>query len=287
MTKIVACIDGSPVASAVCDAAAWISQQLNAPLDLLHVLDKSEYPTELKNKGDLSGNIGLGSREHLLAELVELDAKRGRLALEHGKDMLEDAKKRAIEDGAVNVTTHQRHGSLMETLQELESDTRVLVMGRQGEAHADQAHSLGSHLENVVRALHRPIMVVLPDFEPPKNFMIAYDGSATATKALEEVAESDLLEGLPCHLVMVAEDDNAHQAQLNTAGERLTAAGFDVTAKLLQGSVHKTLKAYHQENNIDLKVMGAYGHSRIRRFLVGSNTSKMVRMSDTSLLLLR
>jgi nucleotide-binding universal stress UspA family protein len=33
--------------------------------------------------------------------------------------------------------------------------------------------------------------------------------------------------------------------------------------------------------------MGAYGHSRIRQFLVGSNTAKMVRMSDIPILLLR
>lgn len=286
MTKIVACIDGSNAAEAVCDAAAWASQRLNAPLDLLHVLDKSEYIKKGESK-DLSGNIGLGSREHLLEQLVELEEKRSRLALEHGKAMLQDARQRAQQNGATEVTTHQRHGDLIGTLVDLQHDTRMLVIGRQGEAHEKQEHSLGSHLENVIRSVHRPLLVTLPGFAAPEKFMIAYDGSATASKALEKVAESDLLKGLPCHLVMVAENDNEHQSQLNAAAARLREAGFDVTSALLQGTVEPALHQYQQANNIDLMVMGAYGHTRIRQFLLGSNTAKMVRMSDIPLLLLR
>ena len=68
MTHVMACIDNSQSSLAVCDYAAWASQQLNAPLTLLHVLDKEKYPAS----ADLSGNIGLGSREHLLEELATL-----------------------------------------------------------------------------------------------------------------------------------------------------------------------------------------------------------------------
>lgn len=286
MTKIVACIDGSNAATAVCDAAAWASHRLNAPLDLLHVLDKSEYIKKGQGQ-NLSGNIGLGSREHLLAELVELEEKRSKLALEHGKAMLQDARQRAQQNGATEVTTHQRHGDLIGTLVDLQHDTRMLVIGRQGEAHEKQEHSLGSHLENVIRSVHRPLLVTLPGFSAPQKFMIAYDGSATASKALGKVAESDLLKGLPCHLVMVAENDNEHQSQLNAAAARLREVGFDVNPALLQGAVEPALHQYQQDNNIDLMVMGAYGHSRIRQFLLGSNTAKMVRMSDVPLLLLR
>jgi nucleotide-binding universal stress UspA family protein len=65
-------IDNSQSSLAVCDYAAWASQRLSAPLTLLHVLDKEKYPAS----ADLSGNIGLGSREHLLEELAMLDAQR-------------------------------------------------------------------------------------------------------------------------------------------------------------------------------------------------------------------
>jgi len=286
MSKVIACIDGSQVAMDVCDAAAWASLKMRAPLDLLHVLDKDEYPKADK-QSDLSGNIGLGSREHLLEELTELDARRSKLALEHGKLMLEDARQRVEADGAEAVTTHQRHGSLLETLQEAQQDMRLLVMGRQGEAHDNQAHSLGSHLENVVRAMDKPIMVVVPGFKAPSRFMFAYDGSKTAQKALDKLAQSPLLKGLECHLVMVADEDDKHLSDLNSAEDRLKAAGYQVKATLKQGDVQPVLSAYQQQQGIDLLVMGAYGHSRIRQFLVGSNTAKMVRLSDVSMLLLR
>ena len=44
MNNVLACIDGSPQAAAVCDCAAWASLQLDAPLTLLHVLDQQQYP---------------------------------------------------------------------------------------------------------------------------------------------------------------------------------------------------------------------------------------------------
>ncbi len=283
MTKILACIDGSSAAPAVCDAATWASLRLDAPLTLLHVLDRSEYPV----KGDLSGNIGLGSREHLLDELVSLDEKRGRLALEHGKHLLESAKIRTEENGAERINRLQRHGNLIETLQEMEPDTRLLVMGRQGEAHENSAHSIGSHLESVVRTLHRPILVVLPDFTQPRRFMIAFDGSSTAKKALEMVGSSPLLQGLDCHIVMVCNSTADTESELDAACNYLAEKDFNVIRTMLSGEIVQTLRDYQKEHGIDLMVMGAYGHSRIRQFLVGSNTTKMVSSSDIPLLLLR
>jgi nucleotide-binding universal stress UspA family protein len=40
-------------------------------------------------------------------------------------------------------------------------------------------------------------------------------------------------------------------------------------------------------NGVDLLVKGAYGHSRIRQFLVGSTTTSILRTTRTPLLLLR
>lgn len=282
MTTVLTCIDGSAIASAVCDAAAWASIRMGAPLTLLHVLDKSDYAVER----DLSGNIGLGSREHLLAELVVLDEKRGKLALEHGKLMLAAAQERVIGLGVAEMQTRQRHGELVETLLEYKDDTRLLVMGRLGEGHPVGAATIGSHLETVVRSVDRPILIAVQNFVPPTQFMIAFDASATAKKAVDMVAASPLLVGLPCHLVTAAPDD-ARGAQMTAAAHQLEDAGFVVTTALMEGDVQHALHDYQQKNSIDLMVMGAYGHSRIRQFFVGSNTTRMISRSDVSLLLLR
>ena len=220
--------------------------------------------------------------------MVELEARRGKLALEQGKYMLQDAKIRVVEKQPSRmIATLQRHGDLVETLLEQESHARLVVMGRQGEQHQDQAQAIGSHLENVIRTLKQPILVVMDEFTAPKRFMIAYDGSVTARKALDRVVSSPLLKGLECHLVMVSDDQSLATAELALVTESLIAADFNVVTAVCQGEVQTALEIYQLEHQIDLMVMGAYGHSRIREFFVGSNTTRMISKSHIPLLLLR
>jgi nucleotide-binding universal stress UspA family protein len=283
MTYVTACIDGSASAPAVCDYAAWASQRLDAPLTFLHVLDQRQYPVS----ADLSGNIGLGSREHLLDELAALDEQRNKLALEQGLVMLAAAKERAIADGVSSPETKQRHGDLLESLRELENDIRLLVIGRQGESSDGAELHVGSQLESVIRIMHRPVLVTPASFKQPESAMLAFDGGATTRKGVEMLAASPLLKGLPIHLVMVGAETGESWAQLDAACSTLAAAGYRVHTAIRDGEVEPTLHAYQAEHGIDLLVMGAYGHSRIRQFLVGSTTAHMLRTTTTALLLLR
>lgn len=283
MNNVLACIDGSPQAAAVCDCAAWASLQLDAPLTLLHVLDQQQYPTA----GNLSGIIGLGSREYLLEELAALDEKRSKLALEEGRMMLDAAKQRVVTAGVMQPDVRQRHGDLVESLRELESDTPLLVIGKQGEDSGTELQLIGSQLESVIRTLHRPILVTPASFSVPTSVMLAFDGSATTRRGVEMLASSPLVKGIPIHLVMVGEDTGDSRALLESARDALTAAGFEVHIAIRAGEVEPTLHAYQAEHGIGLLVMGAYGHSRIRQFLVGSTTTRMIRSTTTPLLLLR
>lgn len=280
MTHVITCIDGTDVSAAACDYGAWASLRLDAPLEFLHVLEKSEYPEQ----NNLSGNIGLGSREALLEELAALDEQRGRLALEQGKHMLEAARARAMADGVEHPTSRQRHGSLVETLAEMEDTIRLLVMGKHDE---NLGEHVGSRLESVVRTLHRPILITTAGFTPPQRVMLAFDGSATTRKGVEMVAGSPLLRGLPCHVIMIGSDSEANREQLSWARTTLEAAGFEAPTALLSGEVERQLCDYRAAHDIDLLVMGAYGHSVIRRFLVGSTTTSVMRNASVPVLLLR
>lgn len=281
--NVMACIDGSSAAPVVCDYAAWASLRLDAPLVFLHVLDKSEYPV----KRNLSGSIGLGSREALLQELAELDEKRGKLAMEQGKLILEAAQQRAVSNSIGFSNTLQRHGGLVDTLAELEESIRLLVIGKQGEEGDTLGEHIGSHLENVVRTLHRPILVTTSTFKIPQRIMLAFDGSATSIKGVKMVAASPLFKGLPCHLVMVGAESSENIHQLEWAKQTLESAGFDAAVSIHDGEVETVLSDYRKQHDIDLLIMGAYGHSRIRRFLVGSTTANVIRNTTVPLLLLR
>jgi nucleotide-binding universal stress UspA family protein len=129
--------------------------------------------------------------------------------------------------------------------------------------------------------------VIPADYTEPQRILIAFDGSATTRKAVEMVAASPLFRGLPCHVVMVGADKPESREQLDWARTTLEKAGFEVTASLRAGQVEEVLCGYRTEHDIDLIVMGAYGHSKIREFLVGSTTTKLIRQSKVPLLLLR
>ncbi|MDL4861542.1 universal stress protein [Halomonas elongata] len=281
--QVMAAIDGSPVSEGVCDYAAWASLALDAPLTFLHVVDNHPQTAE----ADLSGNIGLGAREHLLEELSHLDEQRAKIAQERGRLMLQAAKERAVEDGVAEPATRQRNGTLVETLDELEEEIRLLVIGKRGEtAHQAREH-LGSNLERVVRGLHRPILMVPETFKRPERVMIAFDGSKTTRKGVEMLAQSPLFQGIPVHVVIVGAETGDNRSQLDWALKTLRDAGHEAEGAIRAGEVEPTLHAYQEEQNIDLLVMGAYGHSRIRHLLVGSTTTVMLQRAEVPVLLLR
>lgn len=281
--QVMAAIDGSQFSEGVCDYAAWASLALGAPLTFLHVVDNHPQTAE----ADLSGNLGLGAREHLLEELAHLDEQRAKVAQEQGRLMLKAAKERAVEDGVAKPATRQRNGTLVETLAELEADMRLLVIGKRGEGAHQASDHLGSNLERVVRTLHRPILMAPETFTRPERVMIAFDGSKTTRKGVEMLAKSPLFNGIPVHVVIVGAETGDHRSQLEWALSTLREAGHEAEGAIRAGDVEETLRGYQQEHGIDLLVMGAYGHSRVRHLLVGSTTTTMLRRASLPVLLLR
>lgn len=280
MTQVIACIDGiGERAESVCDTAAWASRVLSAPLVLLHVLDKREYPTE---PAPLTGAIGLGARESLLQELATLDEQRGKLAREQGRLMLNTALERAKKDKAFEPTTCQRHSDLVSTLEELQQETRLLVLGK-----GEHGNLLGGHLEPAIRALHRPILVTDTAIDSPSKFLLAFDGSSTSRKALNMVAKSPLLKSASCELLYVGPSTFDIKKELELVEATLVSEGFIVNTKLVAGDPDVVIIEQAKETQSELVVMGAYGHGRIRELLVGSTTTALLRNCPLPLLLLR
>ena len=277
--RVVAAIDASAYTGSVCRHAAWAAGRLGAPLSMVHVIDPADRVAPL----DLAGNLILGEREALLRELGELDATRAKLAQQHGRLLLQQARQLA---GVDTADLRLRHGALVDTLVELEDEVRLFVVGKRGE-HADFARGhLGREVERVVRSVHRPLLVASRTFQPIQRVLVAYDGSATTRKALAMVAESPLLRGLDIHLVTVGGGEGSERG-LGDAARVLDGAGLRATTEVIDGHPDEALAAYDDRQRIDLLVMGAYGHSRIRQLIVGSTTTAVMRNCQVPVLLLR
>ncbi|WP_413111850.1 universal stress protein [Thaumasiovibrio sp. DFM-14] len=281
--KIIACIDGSASSTAVSDAALWASQYIQLPLTFLHVLDKGSDTTT----PNLSGTIGLGSRETLLEELTERDEKNSKQALQRGKDILQQAERRLIGHCRVPIELRQRHGELIETLEELDRDTGLLIVGREGnDIERHPGRHIGANIEAIIReSHHHPVLVALPNFVTPQKAMIAFDGSKTMQQALTTLLATNVLQSLECHIVMVS--NSGATPEFNAAVALLKESGVTTVARIAQGDVDALLTQHIESEGIDLLIMGAYGHSRIRQLLIGSTTTKLINSSAVSMLLLR
>jgi nucleotide-binding universal stress UspA family protein len=284
MNKVYACIDAQGNSAAVIDGAAWCALRLDAPLELLHVLERSGRA----QRSDYSGAIGLGAQEALLDELSELDIQRGQLAQEAGRQLLAGARERAAAAGVTQLDGSLRHGELSEAVLEIEPEARLLVLGEHYHASAATKIHLDHHIERVIRAVNRPVLVVTGErFEAPRCVVIAFDASPTARKMIETVSRSPMLKGLPLLLAMAGEDSALARQQLEQARQALQTAGFEARAELLPGEPEAVLPALLQAQDGALLVMGAYGHSRIRQLIVGSTTSTLLRLSQAPVLVLR
>ena len=283
MASIIACIDASAHADSVCELAAWAHQATQLPVTLLHVLSPhSDVPA----KGELSGQIGLGSKLNLLERLTELDEQRGKLAQQKGELILEHGQDVLKQQGVSSVNTLHRRGSLAETLEELDPVPELIVIGKRGSHAARDPKQLGGKLERVARTSVAPILVATREIHPIEQVVLAFDGSQTSLNALDWIVNSPLLTGKPVHLVSV-DANTTIQTLLKTAEDQLQEAGFQVSTLLEAGQpvdviVAQTIK----KNPRTLLVMGAYGHSKLHQFLLGSTTTKLLQKTQCPLLLL-
>lgn len=280
MKKIIACIDGSIMSAVVGDASVWVAKKLKAPLTLLNVLDKSKYET----KSELSGTIGFGANEQLLAELTNADEIRSKLALKYGKQLLDDALIKANKQDLIDVSKQQIHGDLISSLLDLEPETRLVIIAKSSKNHQENKHILGSQLESVIRSIKAHILVITESFKQPENYMVAFDGSKISQKLIFKVIQTPLTKGLKCHLVMVGRE---HEDAFKLAAKKLRAANVDVQESIVIGEVDTALLEYQRANQIDLIAMGAYGQSRFMEFFLGSNTMKILKKNPVPLLLIR
>ena len=284
MNKVYACIDGLPHTAAVVDWATWSALRLEAPFELLHVLERTDGPLTI----DYSGTIGLGAQEALLVELSTLDAQRGKLAQDAGRQLLADARLRAATAGVAALDVRLRHGDLLDSVLEMEPEARLFVLGEHFADSGASMMQLDHPVERVIRAVKCPVLVSTgTPFNEPERFVIAFDGSATGHKILDTVARSPLLKGLAVTVAMAGADTPEARQQLEHARLAMAAAGFDASAQLVSGEPEDALPALIKAEGASLLVMGAYGHSRIRQLIVGSTTTMLLRLSGVPVLILR
>lgn len=282
--KVLACVDHSPYAEPVACYGAWAARSMQAPLVLIHALDRH---LELGSGDDHSGAIGIDAQENLSDKLAVEDAARTTLAREQGRLLLSGLRDIACRSGVADAQVSLRHGTLEETLKDQGRQARLLVLGRGAGRSGSDGNDVSKVVETTARSSQVPVLIVSEPFTEPGSAMIAFDNGTAARHAIEMVASSALFQGMKIHLFMGAEDNPEHRSELHWAITALRAAGRDAHVILQAGDVENNVAAALHEHAIDMLVMGAYGHSALRSMIFGSKTAAILHAVRVPILLLR
>lgn len=280
MNRVIACIDSSPCINALAEAAAWIAHKTGRELVLLQVLDY--YPASY-HLGEISGVIGFESNAMLLKELSELEQKQSELAISYSNNLLDHISAMIQEKYQITPSTIQEKGDFLEQSFNVLRENDFVVIGRLGERSAEKNKAMGSNVENFIRGSKCTVLTVGPNFKPPTRFIFAYEDSPTCKDLLQRVAKSDLLRQLQCHLLYVGD----HPEILNQPSAFLKDSGLDVVVEYRYGDVAENILDYQNQHQIQLIVLGAFSHSKIHQFFLGSVTTTIFRNAAVPLLVVK
>ncbi|TGD43086.1 universal stress protein [Pseudotabrizicola sediminis] len=222
-----------------------------------------------------------------MEELAGLDAQRSKLMALRGRAILDDAQAILTRAGVAEITTRLRHGDIVDTVAEVEQDAGMILIGKRGEAADFAKGHLGSNLERIVRASHKPVFVASRAFRPIEKVLVAYDGGASAMKAVDHISRSALFAGLSVVVATVGSPSAEVKHRLENAHAQLRAAGLAAETKIVEGQPETALGKLVDAEGFDMLVMGAYGHSRIRSLVIGSTTTEMLRSCKVPVVLVK
>ncbi len=282
MQKFLVCTDGSQYARVCCEYAAWLASRVNAEVDVVYVTDLRRF--EMPFITDLSGSLGIQPYQGMIGQLKEMEEQKAETIRADTLKIFE----RDYPDG--KVAFHHRTGLLVDLLEEMEAGADLVLMGKRGESAEAAVEHLGSTMERVVRASKKPCFVTSRSFREIKKLLLAFDGGKSCRKALDFLADSQAFKGLELHVVVVAEDSGEEERgleQLQEVERKCQDSGYVLNCQMLHGTPEDQIAEYVGKQAIDLLVMGAYGHSRIRHLLIGSTTTEMIRRCRIPVLLFR
>jgi nucleotide-binding universal stress UspA family protein len=285
MRSMLACTDGSPHAKAALQYARSWAERLG-----LHV--KALFVEDLRlTRGPLVtgyyGPVGMAPTAAYPAfydDLVKAVKEQGRRALDDAHQVFQGCPR--------PVEYIVREGLVHECILQEAKTVDLLCLGRRGEHGQWGGDDLGTTTQKVLHRMQGPVLTTPEEFHELTKLLVAYDGSKPANLALRTACTLASAARLPMAVVTVApkgRETAAGEAALAEA-RQLAAAYEDVPSEfvLLEGDETETLLTKHAAAaRCDLIVMGAYGHSRLREWLLGSITSAVLLRSSLPVLLVR
>ncbi len=223
-----------------------------------------------------------------------------------GEEIVDEFADRAAERH-VPTATEVLQGAVPETITTYAAEFGIdlIAMPTRGRTGL-QRLVLGSTTERVVRRATTPVLTLRPEDTaaryPPRNVLVPTDGSDCATAALEHAVTLVTAADATLHLLSVVDvtslgadvyaehqvetiEGHAKQAISEAAAYAEERSVESVVESIeFESAIHRGIRAYLDDHDVDLVVMGTHGRTGVDRYLLGSVTEKIVRTAPTPVL---
>jgi nucleotide-binding universal stress UspA family protein len=246
-------VGGSAGALAALEAALHVASD---PIEAV-LVESLELPgyAALVHGDTLRGVIG-ETRSVLHAAAGELEQRIQAMAKRRGRQ----------------ITVRRIEGGVVESLLDAAGDKSLLVFGRGG----TKAH-LGTHAEVLVRRARGPVLVCRAPFIEPRRVVAAYAGKSLGPEVLRRSA--DLAEALDIPLEVLTVQDDAKRARWVRSGAQEILGPTGVRWDFIEHTGEPGEEIPRHAGPESLVVIGANGHTKLHRLLLGSVTEHVLRES--------
>lgn len=263
---ILALADGGAGTEATLKTALLVAKTFSAHLDVLHVRADAETMVPIVGEG-MSGAMV----EQVMDAMVKSIETRASVALAAYQRVCEPAAK---ELGGGAVTWREVTGREPEILATSARLADLTVVGRPDSA---EEAPMAATIDAALFDTGRPVLVAPPAAPASvgKRIMVAWNGSPQASRAI--AAALPFFVTAEQVLVAVGGEEDAQApasglaAYLARHGVRATVERFEST-----GSIGKAILGQSGRSGVDMLVMGAYGHSRLREMILGGATREVL-----------
>jgi nucleotide-binding universal stress UspA family protein len=223
MPVILACVDASRYAPAVCDHASWFAGRMQAEIVVLNVVEDAGAPDRPRQRRARSG-------------------------------LLEEAAERLAHEGAPAARPLELPGVFPDTAMELVASSDVVVLGKRGTRTEQNRRRLGGAIGPIVRTSQRPICLVSQVFLPITRALVLLDADPGHRRTTDLVAAHPALEDLDIDVVLMSDGAPGAAHKLEWARSRLGASGAEVFSLATQRP-DQAASLYMQSRGSDLLIM--------------------------------
>jgi nucleotide-binding universal stress UspA family protein len=260
----------------------YIARKLEASLIGLYVLDVNLIQGPMLT--DISGSVGMPPYDGFFDSIET--------SLNEKADFILKEFQECCHKSGIHAEVKKTIGKISLIIIEEAQNADLILMAKKGEHfHLKEGGLLGSVAEAVIRNSGKPVLVTPEKFLEIESMGLAYDGSDSALKALKLSLELSKKTAWPITAVIITSDakkSDTLSTQVEEMKEKyLFASIIDCETIILPGKESDEIMKFIREGAVELMVVGAYGHNRLRELLLGSTTSHVIRKSPIPVLLIR